>query len=144
MRVNTAAQPLLPTAGARWLNTLLAVDAATCLASGLVLPKERLVRFVVGPDDALVPDPYKALQPPADAEALIPEVVFCPLLAFTEAGGRIGYGAGHYDKWLAAHPPKLAIGLAWDCQLVDELPIEPHDMPLDYVITPTRLFGRFK
>jgi 5-formyltetrahydrofolate cyclo-ligase len=95
-------------------------------------------------EDALVPDPFKALQPPDDAAALIPEVAFCPLLAFTETGSRIGYGAGHYDKWLSAHPPRLAIGLAWDCQLAEDLPIEPHDVPLDYVITPTRLFGPFK
>ena len=39
--------------------------------------------------------------------------------------------------------PQLAIGLAWDCQLVDDLPTEPHDCPLNAVITPTRLYGPF-
>jgi 5-formyltetrahydrofolate cyclo-ligase len=92
-------------------------------------------------EDLLVPDPFKALQPADDAPALIPEVMFCPLLAFTSQGGRIGYGAGHYDKWLAAHPPRLAIGLAWDCQLEESLPIEPHDAKLDLIVTPTRIYG---
>ena len=37
----------------------------------------------------------------------------------------------------------LAIGLAWDCQLVDDLPHEAHDRPLAAVVTPTRLYGPF-
>lgn len=94
-------------------------------------------------DDQLVPDPFKAMQPPEDAEVLIPEVMFCPLLGFTDRGARIGYGGGHFDRWLAKHPPKLAIGLAWDSQLVEDLPTEPHDVRLDAVITPTRLYGPF-
>ncbi len=91
----------------------------------------------------LVPDPYKALQPAGDAALLVPDVVFTPLLGFTAEGGRIGYGAGHYDRWLASHPPKAAIGLAWDCQLTEHLPTEPHDVPLTAVVTPSRLYGPF-
>ena len=94
-------------------------------------------------EDLLEPDPYKALQPRADAVLLIPSVVFCPLLGFTSQGVRIGYGAGHYDRWLAGNPPRAAIGLAWDCQLEESLPVEPHDVPLDAVVTPTRLYGPF-
>jgi len=94
-------------------------------------------------EDLLMPDPYKAMQPSADAAEMVPEVVFCPLLGFTTDGARIGYGGGHYDGWLAAHPPKLAIGLAWDCQLVDHLPLEPHDVRLDAIVTPTRIYGPF-
>jgi 5-formyltetrahydrofolate cyclo-ligase len=92
-------------------------------------------------EELLIPDPYSAMQPAADAQALVPEVMFCPLLGFTAAGGRIGYGAGHYDKWMAGHRPALAIGLAWDCQLVDELPLEPHDVMLSAIVTPTRIYG---
>lgn len=94
-------------------------------------------------DDGLVPDPYQALQPPADAALLVPDVMFCPLLGFTSRGGRIGYGAGFYDRWLEAHRPALAIGLGWDCQLDEAIPIEPHDQPLDLVVTQTRVYGPF-
>ena len=94
-------------------------------------------------EELLVPDPYQALQPARDAAVLLPDVMFCPLLGFTAKGGRIGYGAGHYDQWLAAHRPALAIGLAWDCQLVAELPLEPHDVMLDAIVTPTRIYGPF-
>lgn len=94
-------------------------------------------------EDLLEPDPFKSRQPSAESAELIPDVVFCPLLGFSDRGGRLGLGAGHYDRWLADHPPQLAIGLAWDCQLVDHLPLEPHDRGLDAVITPTRLYGPF-
>ena len=65
------------------------------------------------------------LQPEADAEELIPELLIVPLLGFTSACDRLGQGAGHYDRWLAAHPDCLAIGMAWDCQCVDAVPMEP-------------------
>lgn len=94
-------------------------------------------------EDLLEPDPFKAKQPASDSAELTPEVLFVPLVGFSDRGGRLGLGAGHYDRWLAAHPPRLAIGLAWDCQLVEDLPTEPHDRPLDAVITPTRLYGPF-
>ena len=92
-------------------------------------------------EEGLVPDPYQALQPPADAALLVPDVMFCPLLGFTSSGGRIGYGAGFYDRWLAEHRPARAIGLAWDCQLEESLPVEPHDQPLDLVVTQSRVYG---
>jgi len=69
-----------------------------------------------------------------------PHLAFVPLLAFTARGDRLGQGGGHYDRWLAANPEMLAVGLAWDSQLVDSLPIEAHDRPLSAVVTPTRLY----
>jgi len=87
--------------------------------------------------------PFGLLQPRAEAEVLVPKVLIVPLLGFTADGRRLGQGGGHYDRWLAAHPDALAIGLAWDAQLVDDLPHEPHDRPLAAVVTPTRLYGPF-
>ncbi len=87
--------------------------------------------------------PFGLLQPLADAEALTPDVLFVPLLGFTESGQRLGQGGGHYDRWFAANPSARGIGLGWDCQLVDSLPIEAHDHPMDAIVTPTRLYGPF-
>ncbi|MDE2563804.1 MAG: 5-formyltetrahydrofolate cyclo-ligase [Sphingomonadales bacterium] len=92
-------------------------------------------------DDGLEPDPHGAMQPGADAGTIVPDVLFVPLVGFTAGGHRLGQGGGYYDRWLAAHPGTIAIGLAWDCQLVDALPVEPHDHPLQAVVTPTRLYG---
>ncbi len=85
--------------------------------------------------------PFGVLQPGEDAAEIIPDVLFVPLIGFTEGGDRLGQGGGHYDRWLAEHPGRLAIGLAWDVQLCESLPIEPHDITLDAVITPTRSYG---
>lgn len=67
-----------------------------------------------------------------------PDVLFVPLAAFDRRGHRIGYGAGHYDRTLAAlraEKPVLAIGVAYATQEVDAAPAEPHDQPLDIIIT---------
>ena len=91
--------------------------------------------------EALEIGPYGAAQPAANAEEMVPDVLFVPLLGFTAEGDRLGQGGGHYDRWLAEHPGRLAIGLAWDVQLCDALPTEPHDIALDAIITPTRSYG---
>lgn len=93
-------------------------------------------------EDLLVPGPFGALQPDATAPEAEPTLAIVPVVAFTAGGDRLGQGGGHYDRWLAAHPLVPAIGLAWDCQRVDALPIAPHDHPLDAVVTPTRLYER--
>lgn len=64
------------------------------------------------------------------------DVAICPGLAFDRSGGRIGYGAGHYDSWLENHPCHT-IGICVEQALIDEVPREPHDRLLDLVITPT-------
>lgn len=87
--------------------------------------------------------PFGIMQPRGDAERVDPAVVFVPLLGFTGNGDRIGQGGGHYDRWLAAHPDAMAIGMAWDAQKLDTLPTEPHDIPMRAVVTPTRLYGPF-
>ena len=82
-------------------------------------------------------------QPREDAPIVVPEVLFMPLIGFTAKGDRLGQGGGYYDRYLAAHPQTTAIGMAWDVQEVDELPIELHDMRLSAIVTPTRVLGPF-
>lgn len=91
-------------------------------------------------DHGLVTGPFRMKQPEAEARELTPDLVIVPLLGFTSTCDRLGQGAGHYDRWLAGHPLANAIGLAWDCQLVESLPLEEHDRRLDAVITPTRFY----
>lgn len=87
--------------------------------------------------------PFGLLQPADSAPALVPDVLFVPLVGFTDRGERLGQGGGHYDRWLEAHPGTTTIGLGWDCQLADTLPLEPHDQRLSAIVTPTRLYGPF-
>jgi 5-formyltetrahydrofolate cyclo-ligase len=77
--------------------------------------------------------------PGEEAEVLDPQLMLVPLSAFDAAGNRIGYGAGHYDRAIARlaakeMTPRL-IGVAFACQQVDRVPAEPHDVPLDAILT---------
>ena len=83
------------------------------------------------------------MQPLSGTKTVTPDLLFVPLIGFTDTGARLGQGGGHYDRWLVEHPGTVAIGLAWDIQKVDELPVEPHDVALTAVVTPTRLYGPF-
>ena len=103
----------------------------------------RAFRDPYGEGDLAV-GPFGMLQPDRSAPLLEPDVLFMPLIGFDAQGGRLGQGGGHYDRWLADHPGKTTLGLAWDCQLIDGFPREIHDQPLTAVITPTRLYGPFR
>lgn len=66
-----------------------------------------------------------------------PQVMLTPLVAFDARGARLGYGKGYYDgamERLSAIKP-LTIGIAYSVQQVQEVPIEPHDRFLDFVLT---------
>lgn len=65
------------------------------------------------------------------------DVCICPGLAFDRHGGRLGYGGGYYDTWLASHDV-FAVGLCMEAALVDAVPVEPHDRVMDLVITEDR------
>jgi 5-formyltetrahydrofolate cyclo-ligase len=86
---------------------------------------------------------FGLMQGSENALVVEPDVLFMPLVAFTASGDRLGQGGGFYDKWLGVHPDAIRIGMAWDMQEVPELPIEPHDIGLTAIVTPTRVIGPF-
>lgn len=91
----------------------------------------------------MVPGAFGALIPEG-GEAVDPDVLIVPLLAFDRRGFRLGYGGGFYDRTLEglrARKPVLAIGFAFAAQEVDEVPIEPTDQPLDLIVTEREVFA---
>jgi len=92
------------------------------------------------PGAALEPDAFGIPAPPPEAEAVLPNVVIAPQLAFDRRGGRLGQGAGHYDRTLANLRRGRAVfvlGLAYAGQELAEIPMEPHDQRLDAILTET-------
>lgn len=73
--------------------------------------------------------------PTSDGPRVEPAAILLPGLAFDRAGGRLGYGGGFYDRFLSGRGVPL-YALAYDFQLVDAVPMEPHDVRLHGVITP--------
>lgn len=63
-------------------------------------------------------------------------VMFCPLLGFDAKGNRLGMGKGYFDRWLAKYGENIdVVGLAFSCQALPKIPVEPHDVPLARIIT---------
>ncbi|MBI2660191.1 5-formyltetrahydrofolate cyclo-ligase [Candidatus Woesearchaeota archaeon] len=63
------------------------------------------------------------------------DLVLVPGIVFDREGHRIGYGFGYYDKFLAKVPKAVKIGLAFDFQVVENIPEETHDVPVDFIVT---------
>lgn len=76
-------------------------------------------------------------EPDEGQPVCMPDVLLVPLLAATPAGGRLGQGKGFYDRTLAASPA-FAVGLLYDIQLIETLPLDPWDQPLQALATPSR------
>lgn len=72
--------------------------------------------------------------------------VLVPGMAFTPDGMRLGKGGGYYDCFLEREPDHGTLALAYGFQMVETLPGEAHDRPVDMVITPERIFecGRLR
>lgn len=69
------------------------------------------------------------------------DVALVPGLGFSPAGQRLGHGRGYYDRWLAGHPATLRIALAFEHQLLADIPVEPHDVAMDMLVTESRVIA---
>ncbi len=80
-----------------------------------------------------------------DGTATVPveqiEMIIVPALAYDRNGNRVGRGRGYYDRLLSSSAA-VKVGVGYDFQLVDEIDAEPHDVPVDIVITQTRTIVR--
>lgn len=92
------------------------------------------------PQDGLAKGPFNILEPvetspPLDVNQL--DLILVPGVAFDLNGRRLGRGRGFYDR-LLAEASTVKCGVAFDFQIKDEIPVEPHDVPVDYILTPSR------
>ena len=94
---------------------------------------------------AMVDGPHGIAQP-ATGDSVIPSVVFAPALGFDAAGYRLGYGGGYFDRTLAALQQQgrrpLAIATAFEEARLQTVHPQPHDLPMDYVLTEAGLYRR--
>lgn len=92
----------------------------------------------VAPGERLGPSPYGPREPmrrvavaPSEVDAIV-----VPGLAFDRRGHRVGYGGGHYDRYLTRlHPKAVSIGVAFSFQVLEEVPTGPDDVPVHVVVT---------
>jgi 5-formyltetrahydrofolate cyclo-ligase len=98
------------------------------------------------PGEQLIAVGFGLKEPAPTAGSILPDILLVPLAAFDARGYRIGYGGGYYDRTLELYRSQrlvTAIGVAYDCQEVPAFAHEPHDQPLDHLVTPSgvRSFG---
>ncbi|MCF6289507.1 MAG: 5-formyltetrahydrofolate cyclo-ligase [Desulfobacterales bacterium] len=87
-----------------------------------------------------IPEPDPGRTGPVDPGGI--EAVLVPGAVFDPLGGRLGYGGGYYDRFLALKAPQaVRIGIAFAAQLVDRVPVLAHDQPLDYLVTEERVLS---
>ncbi len=73
---------------------------------------------------------------PAEGPAVQPKALLVPLVGFDAAGYRVGYGAGYYDRTLATFPTlPVTIGVGFELCRLPTIHPQPHDLPMDYIIT---------
>lgn len=112
-----------------------------------VVETNQLELFLLEDMSELVEGAYKILEPKEElrrvpAKVIRPadlDLVMVPGTAFDPRGGRMGQGKGYYDRLLAgARPDAPLVALAFDCQIFDEIPVAPHDVFMDLVLTESR------
>lgn len=134
--------PIRSEADLRPLMAALA-DRGAKLCLPVVLDRETIVFRELVRGAEMVSTGFGTSGPGPEAAMLDPDIMLVPLAAFDRRGHRLGYGAGHYDRAIArlherGRKPHL-IGVAFDCQEVERVPDEPHDVVLNEMLTESGL-----
>ena len=126
------------------VDTFAMIDKAMQSQKHVALPviardQRKMIPTLTNSIDDLHSGPYGIRQPRLDESKIVDiqaiDAVIVPGLAFDKAKNRLGRGAGYYDRFLSELPKSVVkIGIAFDFQVVDCLPTEEHDVPLDYII----------
>lgn len=118
-------------------------EAGKRVALPRCLPGNQMEARLVQKDTVLIPHPWGMLEPGTDCPLAGPAdigLVLVPGLAFDRSGGRLGQGGGFYDRWLAGFSG-LTVALCREVTLLDRVPREGHDRPVDLVVTEGAVYG---
>jgi len=96
------------------------------------------------PDTPVAPGRFSfGIPEPVNGPAVVPDVLLVPLLGFDAAGYRLGYGGGYFDRTLAAYAKRPAtIGVGFELGRMPTIRPQPHDIPLDMIVTEAGVFPR--
>jgi 5-formyltetrahydrofolate cyclo-ligase len=125
------------------VETRALIEAALADGKRVAAPRidgEKLVFHAISRLEAdFRPGKYGLGEPHAELPAApIPSLILVPGLAFDNFGGRLGRGGGYYDRLLAEHTGIFACALAFDIQVMDGFPREPHDRGVRAIHTESR------
>ena len=119
------------------MDELRKLGAILCLP--VVINKNGIIFRELVRGAQLIDTGFGTRGPGNEARIVDPQIMLMPLSVFDRKGGRIGYGAGYYDRAISRLMEKgispFKIGMAFDCQQYDLVPQEPHDVALDAIVT---------
>ncbi|TNH00777.1 5-formyltetrahydrofolate cyclo-ligase [Testudinibacter sp. TR-2022] len=122
------------------IEKLWQAEKTVCLPRLHPFTAGHLLFFRYDRNSLLQPNQFAIPEPTLDLTRLVPqnelEIIFTPLVAFDRQGNRLGMGGGFYDRTLQHLQQKnvIAVGLAHQCQQVNQLPIEHWDVPLSQIL----------
>jgi 5-formyltetrahydrofolate cyclo-ligase len=119
------------------------IEAGGRVALPVVVAKGAPVEFWLWRPGAPMQRGFWNIPVPAEREAVEPDALIVPLVGFDERGFRLGYGGGYYDRTLAAarrRPFCIGVGYVWAG--LDSICPQPHDIPMDVVVTEGGLVDR--
>jgi 5,10-methenyltetrahydrofolate synthetase len=127
---------------ARFLARRLRDRGAVTALPAVVAPRTPLVFREWHPGVKLAQGVYGIPYPAAGTE-LAPDVALVPLVGFDDAGFRLGYGGGYFDRTLAAAARRpVAIGIGYELAHIDTIHPQPHDIAMDWVVTERGIYRR--
>ncbi|MEQ1953626.1 5-formyltetrahydrofolate cyclo-ligase [Mesorhizobium sp. CN2-181] len=117
-----------------WMNAVIAGGGQVALP--VVVEKAHpLVFRPYRPGDPLEKGVWN-IPVPASGQPVVPDVVIAPLVGFDPQNYRLGYGGGFFDRTLASLPGKpLVIGVGYATQAIPTIYAQPHDIPMDRIVT---------
>ncbi|GLU34197.1 5-formyltetrahydrofolate cyclo-ligase [Trinickia caryophylli] len=116
----------------------LAGDARRQAALPVIAVKGQALAFHAWSPDTPMRMGHHRIPEPLDTPAVLPDLLLVPCVGFDDAGYRLGYGGGYYDRTLAAWPgpsQPITVGIAYEACRIEALAHEPHDRPLDGIVT---------
>jgi 5-formyltetrahydrofolate cyclo-ligase len=105
-----------------------------------VLPEDYMEFYSYTENTSLISGAYNILEPDSK-DVLVPDsdtLIIMPGAVFSKDRERIGYGGGYYDRYLAAHPECKTVAVAYDFQILEQIPYEEHDICPDLVVSERR------
>lgn len=141
----TASKIMFYVAKSYEVDTYSMIEEALRQGKRIIVPvtsigEKKIIPSEIKSPEELEKGPFDIKQPKAEYTRPVPvkdiDVVIAPGIAFDNSGNRIGHGAGFYDRFLTTLPsPTLTIGLAFDFQVVSEIPALSWDVPVKKIIS---------
>lgn len=120
------------------------INIKTCAPRTSVNDRNLIACLISNPNKELEPGYQGILEPDAEHskqfDPALLDVVLVPGCVFDHTGGRIGYGGGYYDRFLAQNAPQaIRIGLAFETQVIHQVPLMKHDIKMHYLVTENKI-----